>query len=412
MKFRIYRNNPTAGGPARYDVFELAPREKMSVLDAVTAIQAAQDPTLSFRYACRAGMCGTCAMMVNGVPRWTCRTSLAQLGTGTVTIEPLRYLPVIKDLVVDMAPLFQKSRETIPHVVPKREAAQPAIIKPTEPGRAKIAAHLECIGCGCCYAGCGLIALDPNYLGPHALNRAFTLIHDLRDAAREERLQTVDNEHGCWRCHTQTSCMDACPKEINTSDAIQDLKREVLAWRRDRSFVPEAADISAAAVVVPASNTAEGMTRREVLQASAVGVLGVMALAVGGPIAGAVLAPALRSGATDIWSDLGPIEEFPAGKMVEKRYEADGTRAGLGDRRPRTAYVLRQADGSLQVLSPSCTHLGCPVRWSETSRKFLCPCHGGFFDENGKNVGGPPKRPLDAIETQVRDGRLYLREHA
>ena len=412
MKFRIYRSNPAEGGPRRYSAFEIAPREKMSVLDALTAVQAEQDPTLSFRYACRAGMCGSCAMMVNGVPRWTCRTPLAQLGTGTVTIEPLRYLPVVKDLVVDMAPLFQKARQTIQHVVPKREAAQPAIIKPTEPGRARIAAHLECIGCGCCYAGCGLIALDPKYLGPHALNRAFTLIHDLRDAAREERLQIVDSEHGCWRCHTQTSCMDVCPKEINTSDAIQDLKRQALAYRRDRQFVPEAADIPEGVVIAPASATAEGLTRRDVLQASAAGVLGVMALAIGGPIVGAVLSPALRSRASEEWSDLGPLEEFPVEKMVEKRYEAAGSGAARGERMPRTAYVLRKADGALQVLSPSCTHLGCPVRWSETSRKFLCPCHGGFFDERGKNVGGPPKRPLDQLEARVRDGRLHVMERA
>jgi succinate dehydrogenase / fumarate reductase iron-sulfur subunit len=355
-------------------------------------------------------MCGTCAMTVNGVPCWTCRTPLTRLSTQHVTVEPLRHFPVIKDLVVDMAPFFDKFRQTIPHVVLQAEGNQLAIIKPSEPGRARIVNHLECIGCGCCYAGCGLLALDPAYLGPHTLNRVFTLVHDRRDAARHERLQIVDGEHGCWRCHTQTACMDVCPKEINTSDAIQDLKRQVLAWRRDRRFVPEAAGIPEEVVLDAASATPEALTRRDVLQASAVGVLGLMALAVGGPIVGAVLSPALRSGRTTAWSDLGPVEEFPVGKMIEKRYEAAGAR--LGDRLPKTAYILRKADGSLQALSPSCTHLGCPVRWSDTSRKFLCPCHGGFFDESGKNVGGPPKQPLDPLETQVREGRLFVRETA
>src|SRR5207247_10414655 len=109
----------------------------------------------------------------------------------------------------------------------------------------------------------------------------------------------------------------------------------------------------------------------DALQAATVGVLGVMAVAVGGPIAGALLSPAFRPVTADVWSDLGPLENFPVGKMVEKRYEAAVARTGLGQRAPKTAYVLHKPDGRWQVLSPSCTHLGCPVRWAETSRKFL-----------------------------------------
>lgn len=411
MKFRIYRSNPSEGKQQGYDVFELPLQEKMSVLDALITIQGGQDPSISFRYACRAGMCGTCAMMVNGVPRWTCRTPLAGLHTNTITIEPLRYLPVVKDLVVDMAPLFNKFRQTIPHLASKVETEQPQLIKPTERGRLKIASHLECIGCGCCYAACGVVALDPAYLGPHALNRAFTLIHDRRDGARAERLSVVDDEHGCWRCHTQTSCTEVCPKDINTSDAIQDLKREVLAARRDQRFVPEAASLPEEPETQPVE-AAVGLTRREFLQPTVVGALGLITLAVGVPVAGVALSSVLRPSRTEHWSDLGPAEDYPVGKMVEKRYEAAG--GGTAADRPvaRTVYVLRTQDGGWQALSPSCTHLGCPVRWAEPSRKFICPCHGGIFDENGANVGGPPKRPLGRLETQIRDGRVYLKQTA
>jgi Rieske Fe-S protein/ferredoxin len=289
---------------------------------------------------------------------------------------------------------------------------RPAVIKPSEPGRLRIADHLECIGCGCCYAGCGMPALDPAYLGPHALNRVFTLVHDKRDAARDERLAIVDSEHGCWRCHTQTACMEVCPKDINTSDAIQDLKRQVLARRRDQRFVPEAAAIPEAGTMLAPVEPHEGLTRREALQASAVGALGIMGLAVGVPVGGTILGPALRPGASETWSDLGPLDEFPAGQMIGKRYETAGAATALSDHSRKTAYVLRKQDGGLQVLSPSCTHLGCPVRWAGNSRKFLCPCHGGVFDENGRVVGGPPKQPLVQLETRLRDGRLYLKEPA
>ena len=164
--------------------------------------------------------------------------------------------------------------------------------------------------------------------------------------------------------------------------------------------------------IIQPAETPEGLTRRQVLQASAVGALGIMGLAVGVPIAGTILGPAFRSGTAETWSDLGPLDEFPAGKMVEKLYEAAGARTELSDHARKTAYVLRKQDGNLQVLSPSCTHLGCPVRWAENPRKFLCPCHGGVFDENGRVTGGPPKRPLVQLETRVRDGRLFLKEPA
>ena len=404
MKFRIYRSNPSKGEPPRYDLFEIAPWDKMSVLDALSASQAEQDPTLSFRCSCRAGMCGTCAMMVNGVPRWTCRTSLASLRANTVTVEPLRYFPVVKDLVVDMSAFFEKYRRVIPHVAGKVEESRPVIIQPTEPGRVKIADYIECIGCGCCYAACGLPALDSEYLGPHALNRAYTLIHDRRDSMRDERLEVVDSEHGCWRCHTQASCLDVCPKEISTSDAIQDLKRRVLAYRRDRRFVPEAPEIPDE-FLPRETGFALSSGRREFLSYASAGVLGIMALALGIPLAGAVISPAIRRSGSEEWIDLGAVGDFPIGRMVEKRVRVD--REGQ-----RTVYVLQREDGSIRAISPSCTHLGCPVHWNEVSRRFICPCHGGIFDARGKNVGGPPKRPLHRLETRIEGGRLHVKEAA
>jgi succinate dehydrogenase/fumarate reductase iron-sulfur protein len=236
LTLSIYRCNPSVGESARFDEFEIEAEEKMTVLDALCAIQSEQDPTLAFRYSCRAGICGTCAMTVNGVPRWTCRLQLAKLRASIVKLEPLRHFPVIKDLAVDMDPFFGKMKAVMPQFVPKEDRQELVTLPPETRERRAIAPHLECIGCGACYAACSMVNLDPDYLGPAALNRAFTLIHDSRDGAREARLEVVDGEHGCWRCHTQATCMEVCPKTIDTTGAIGDLKRQLIRRRVGRLF--------------------------------------------------------------------------------------------------------------------------------------------------------------------------------
>jgi succinate dehydrogenase/fumarate reductase iron-sulfur protein len=236
LTLKVYRCNPAAKEAGRFDTFEVAVEEKMTVLDALCAIQSDQDPTLAFRYSCRAGICGTCAMTVNGVPRWTCRLQLAKLDSATVTLEPLLHFPVIKDLAVDMDPFFGKMKAVMPQFVAKEEREELVRLSPDARERQAIAPHLECIGCGACYAACGMVNMDPEYLGPAALNRAFTLVHDSRDGAREARLEIVDGEHGCWRCHTQVTCMEVCPKAIDTTGAIGDLKRRLIRRRVGRLF--------------------------------------------------------------------------------------------------------------------------------------------------------------------------------
>jgi succinate dehydrogenase/fumarate reductase iron-sulfur protein len=223
----IRRSDGTPDAPARWDTFTLDAHPRMNVLDVVASIQADQDPSLAFRFSCRAGMCGTCSMRVNGRNRWTCRTPVERLGTDTLVLEPLPHFPVIRDLAVDLEPMVEHLDRIIPHFVPADPNRQGfAKIPSTSRERRQIDPHVECIGCGNCFGACSFVATNRDYLGPHALNRAFTLIADSRDGAGAERLERLNRHGGVWGCHTQFNCTDVCPVGISPTRAIQELKRK------------------------------------------------------------------------------------------------------------------------------------------------------------------------------------------
>jgi fumarate reductase iron-sulfur subunit len=211
----------------RYQRFEVPRAESQTVLDVVTHIQRHLDPTLSYRFACRVGMCGSCAMTVNGVARWTCRTHVAKVARGNrLEIAPLANLPVIRDLATDMREFFDKWARAKGQFAPTATRREPpARVAPESGQRAAANAGIECIGCGACYASCDVVAWNPHYLGPAALNRAWTLVNDVRDAARIERLRAVSGDAGCHTCHTHMSCTERCPKGISPTASIAGLKR-------------------------------------------------------------------------------------------------------------------------------------------------------------------------------------------
>jgi succinate dehydrogenase/fumarate reductase iron-sulfur protein len=170
-------------------------------------------------------------MVMNGREGLACRIQLAGLGK-TVKVEPMRNMPVIKDLAVDMEPFFDKYQAVTPYIVPRDNSQEPAVIPPGSTLRDLIDDHLDCITCGACYSACSIIASDPSYLGPAALNRAYCLTADVRDAVREQRLQAVSGQHGVWRCHSLYECTQVCPKNLVPTRAIRKLKRgEPLAAR-------------------------------------------------------------------------------------------------------------------------------------------------------------------------------------
>jgi fumarate reductase iron-sulfur subunit len=222
---RIWRG----GRDGAFRDYRVPRRDSQTVLDVVTHVQRQIDATLAYRFACRVGMCGSCAMTVNGAPRWTCRTHVTKVaGDGALEIAPLRNLPIIRDLVTDMAPFFDKWAKAEGRFVPPAEPrADFALVQPSSPERQAADAGIECIGCGVCYAACDVVAWNPDYLGPAALNRAWTLVNDVRDGARVERLAAVSGDAGCHSCHSHQSCRKFCPKHINPTASIAGLKRAV-----------------------------------------------------------------------------------------------------------------------------------------------------------------------------------------
>ena len=211
-----------------FQEFEVPREPSQTVLDVVTYIQRSLDPTLAYRYACRVGMCGSCAMTVNGVPRWTCRTHVDRvLKDDALSVGPLKNLPVIRDLVTDMREFFDKwARARGQFEGGRTKQDDFAQVSPQSEERILVDAGIECIGCGVCYAACDVVAWNPDYLGPAALNRAWTLAKDVRDKANTERLRAVAGDAGCHSCHTHMSCTERCPKHISPTAAIAGLKRE------------------------------------------------------------------------------------------------------------------------------------------------------------------------------------------
>jgi fumarate reductase iron-sulfur subunit len=212
-----------------FQEFEVPREPSQTVLDVVTYIQRRLDPTLAYRYACRVGMCGSCAMTVNGVPRWTCRTHVDRvLKDDALSVGPLKNLPVIRDLVTDMRDFFDKWARAGGQFKGGR-TKQDAFheIPPSSADRREVDKAIECIGCGVCYAACDVVAWNPDYLGPAALNRAWTLTKDVRDEAKTERLRAVAGDAGCHSCHTHMSCTERCPKQLSPTAGIAGLKREV-----------------------------------------------------------------------------------------------------------------------------------------------------------------------------------------
>jgi fumarate reductase iron-sulfur subunit len=218
------------GAQGRYHVYKVPLRENQTVLDVVTYVQRHLDPTLSYRFSCRVGMCGSCAMTVNGRPRWTCRTHVAKVvSRGRLKIGPLENLPVIKDLATDMRPFFEKWQLAKGAFVPSRTRAEPIEqIRPDGAARIAADAAIECINCGICYAACDTVRWNPSYLGPAALNRAWSLLNDERDAGNPERLAAVAASGGCHACHSHQSCQEQCPQALNPTASIAGLKRRAM----------------------------------------------------------------------------------------------------------------------------------------------------------------------------------------
>jgi fumarate reductase iron-sulfur subunit len=226
IKVSIWRGDADGG----YASYEVPRNNSQTVLDVVTHVQRHIDPTLSYRFACRVGVCGSCAMTVNGRPRWTCRTHVSKvIVDNRIEIAPLANLPVIKDLATDMSRFFEKWQDAKGAFVPSlTRHDEIEAIAPDSAPRVAADKAIECINCGVCFSACDTVKWNPDYLGPAALNRAWTLVNDQRDAGNAARLTAISQAGGCHACHTHQSCEQHCPQSLNPTQSIAGLKKRTV----------------------------------------------------------------------------------------------------------------------------------------------------------------------------------------
>ncbi|MFC9130929.1 succinate dehydrogenase iron-sulfur subunit [Streptomyces sp. NPDC057099] len=232
VTFRVRRFNPEVSAEATWEDFQLEIDPKERVLDGLHKIKWDVDGTLTFRRSCAHGICGSDAMRINGKNRLACKTLIKDINPEKpITVEPIKGLTVLKDLVVDMEPFFQAYRDVMPFLItkdtnePTRERLQSA------EDRERFDDTTKCILCAACTSSCPVFWNDGQYFGPAAIVNAHRFIFDSRDEAGEQRLEVLNDRDGVWRCRTTFNCTDACPRGIEVTKAIAEVKRALITRR-------------------------------------------------------------------------------------------------------------------------------------------------------------------------------------
>ncbi|MCB0036972.1 MAG: succinate dehydrogenase iron-sulfur subunit [Anaerolineales bacterium] len=231
---RIQRFNPEVDEKPYYDEFTIVLDRDKTLLDGLQEIKTQQDGSLTYRRSCRHAICGSCAMNVNGQNMLVCNTPLKKMldRSGKVTIRPLPWLPIIKDLVVDRTYFWEQYMAVKPWLIPADLKAKKEYRMTQEEVDALLEAE-TCIMCGACYSACPVIATNKKYIGPHALQKAYQRVMDPRDGGLEERLDLLESDHfGIYNCHTATDCITACPKGLNPARTISTLRK--IALKREQ----------------------------------------------------------------------------------------------------------------------------------------------------------------------------------
>ena len=224
-EFAVYRYDPDEGGNPRMDIFFVDLNDcGPMVLDALLWIKNRIDPTLTLRRSCREGVCGSCAMNINGLNTLACTKAMADL-RGTITIYPLPHLPVVKDLVPDLSVFYAQHRAIEPWLQTKTPEPGSEWLQSPE-DREKLDGLYECILCACCSASCPSYWWNgERYLGPAVLLQAYRWLIDSRDEATGERLDALEDPFRLYRCHTILNCANTCPKNLNPAKAIAEIKK-------------------------------------------------------------------------------------------------------------------------------------------------------------------------------------------
>jgi fumarate reductase iron-sulfur subunit len=227
---KVARYRPERDPAPTFSEYEVPYRDDMVVLDALNVIKDDVDGSLTYRWSCRMGVCGSCGMMVNGEPRLTCAVFLREFRPKPVVVEPLRYFPVIRDLVVDISGFLDKLKEVKPWII--RDEEQPVSAGEYLQTPDQVEAYKQfsmCINCMLCYAACPVFGLDDDFIGPAAIALAHRYNLDSRDQGRDERRAILGVHWGAWDCTFVGECSVACPKHVDPAVAIQRTKLDIAA---------------------------------------------------------------------------------------------------------------------------------------------------------------------------------------
>ena len=228
----IYRGGPNQKPENSYDSYRVPVSRWTTVLDALIYAKERLDSSVAIRYSCRMASCGSCGMKINGIPRLACYTKISELGTHTITCEPLPNFPLIRDLVTDFKEFFDHHKKIQPYI--QNLHPDPSIDKLSEFEQTpqEVDEFLQfsyCIKCGLCYSACPTVATDTKFPGPQALAQAYRYFADSRDDSVEKRLSIIDDKHGIWRCHFAGSCSKVCPKGVDPALGIQMLRSHLMS---------------------------------------------------------------------------------------------------------------------------------------------------------------------------------------
>ncbi len=226
VALKIQRFNPDKDKAPYFADYQVEAEPTDRVLDAILQVKDDLDGTLTLRKSCAHGVCGSDGMRINGRNRLACKVLIKSL-TQPITIEPMMGFKILKDLVVDMDAFFEKYRSVKPFLI--NDDAAPSKERPQSPKeRDRFDDTTKCILCACCTTSCPSFWSDPNYVGPAAIVQAHRFIFDSRDQGARERLEVLNDREGVWRCRTVFNCVDACPKDIDVTGAIAEVKRKLL----------------------------------------------------------------------------------------------------------------------------------------------------------------------------------------
>jgi len=230
IRVRIKRFSSEAGGEAQWRDYTVTAEPTDRVLDVLHAVKWYHDGSLAFRRSCAHGVCGSDAMMINGRNRLACKVLVKDF-TQPITIEPMRGFAVIKDLIVDMTGFFEKYRSVKPYLI--NDEPVPAAERLQQPAeRERYDDTTKCILCGACTTSCPSFWANREYVGPAAIVQAHRFIFDSRDQGQAERLSILNEKSGVWRCRTIFNCTEACPRGINVTKAIGEVKQLLVKHSR------------------------------------------------------------------------------------------------------------------------------------------------------------------------------------